>query len=91
VELPFDKYTYRARLLPSLLTFLPLAFATTVWFPDRKRLRRSWGCYLFHQVWRHCLLTLAETSVSTKRLSYFTFGAEFQQPCCCPIDFRNSM
>src|SRR6266481_857207 len=36
MELPFDKYTYRARLLPSLLTFLPLAFAVTVWFPAQE-------------------------------------------------------
>jgi hypothetical protein len=36
MELPFDKYTYRARLLPSLLTFLPLAFAATVWFPGQE-------------------------------------------------------
>jgi hypothetical protein len=36
MELPFDRYTYRARLLPSLLTFLPLAFAATVWFPGQE-------------------------------------------------------
>ena len=36
MELHFDKYTYRARLLPSLLTFLPLAFAATVWFPGQE-------------------------------------------------------
>lgn len=36
MELPFDKYTYRARLLPSLLAFLPLAFAVTVWFPGQE-------------------------------------------------------
>ncbi len=36
MELPFDKYTYRARLLPSLLTFLPVAFAATVWFPGQE-------------------------------------------------------
>ncbi len=36
MELPFDKYTYRARLLPSLLTFLPAAFAATVWFPGQE-------------------------------------------------------
>jgi hypothetical protein len=36
MDLPFDKYTYRARLLPSLLTFLPLAFAMTVWFPGQE-------------------------------------------------------
>jgi len=36
MELPFDKYTYRARLLPSLLTFLPLALAATVWFPGQE-------------------------------------------------------
>jgi hypothetical protein len=36
MEIPFDKYTYRARLLPSLLAFLPLAFAATVWFPGQE-------------------------------------------------------
>jgi hypothetical protein len=36
MELPFDKYTYRARLLPSLITLLPLAFAATVWFPGQE-------------------------------------------------------
>src|ERR1700732_3502727 len=36
MELPFDKYTYRARLLPSLITLLPLAFAATVWFPGEE-------------------------------------------------------
>jgi len=36
MELPFDKYTYRARLLPSLLTFVPLAFAVTAWFPGQE-------------------------------------------------------
>jgi hypothetical protein len=36
MELPFDKYTYRARLLPSLLTLLPLALAATVWFPGQE-------------------------------------------------------
>src|SRR6266404_9245532 len=36
MELHFDKYTYRARLLPSLLTFLPLAFAVAVWFPGQE-------------------------------------------------------
>jgi hypothetical protein len=36
MEIPCDKYTYRARLLPSLLTFLPLAFAATVWFPGQE-------------------------------------------------------
>ena len=36
MDLPLDKYSYRARLLPSLLTFLPLAFAATVWFPGQE-------------------------------------------------------
>ena len=36
MDLPFDKYTYRARLLPSLLTFLPVVFAATVWFPGQE-------------------------------------------------------
>jgi hypothetical protein len=36
MDLPFDKYTYRARLLPSLLTFLPVGFAATIWFPGQE-------------------------------------------------------
>jgi hypothetical protein len=31
VELPLDKYSYQARLLPALLTFAPLGFAFGVW------------------------------------------------------------
>lgn len=43
MELPFDKYTYRARLLPSLLAFLPLAFAATVWFPGEEATWKTLG------------------------------------------------
>jgi hypothetical protein len=31
-----DRYTYRARLVPSLLTFLPLAFGGMIWFPGQE-------------------------------------------------------
>jgi hypothetical protein len=34
MEIPFDKYTYRARLLPTLIVCAPVAFAAAVWFPD---------------------------------------------------------
>ena len=43
MEWPFDRYTYRARLLPSLLAFLPLAFAVTVWFPGEEATWKTLG------------------------------------------------
>ena len=33
MDFPLDKYTYQARLLPALITFTPVGFATAVWFP----------------------------------------------------------
>lgn len=32
MELPLDKYTYEARLLPALITLAPLGFAVGAWF-----------------------------------------------------------
>lgn len=34
MELPLDKYSYQARLLPAFITFAPLAFSFGVWFPN---------------------------------------------------------
>jgi hypothetical protein len=34
MEIPFDRYTYRARVLPVLIVCAPLAFAVATWFPD---------------------------------------------------------
>lgn len=33
MELPFDKYTYQARLAPVFIVLVPLSFAVTVWLP----------------------------------------------------------
>jgi len=34
MDFPLDRYTYQARLLPSLITIAPLGFAIAVWFPS---------------------------------------------------------
>lgn len=46
MELQFDKYTFQARLLPSLLAFLPLAFAVMVWFPGQEATWKILGVIL---------------------------------------------
>jgi hypothetical protein len=33
MDIPLDRYTYQARLLPALIALTPLGFAIAVWFP----------------------------------------------------------
>jgi hypothetical protein len=43
MEIRFDKYTYQARLLPTLVAFVPLALGSAVWFPGQSSTWRLLG------------------------------------------------